>query len=75
MEDDGPGIPESLREWVFERFFRIATDQERGSGLGLAIVKEVALRHGASVQVLTPASGRGLCFRIGFPQQVLAIGG
>lgn len=75
VEDDGPGIPESLRERIFERFFRLATDQEQGSGLGLAIVKEVALRHGAEVQVLTPAGGQGVCFRIRFPQQVLAIGG
>jgi two-component system, OmpR family, sensor kinase len=70
--DDGPGIPEAQRECVFERFTRgedasmLARDQS-GSGLGLAIVRAIAERHGASVSLHTPASGRGLEVRIVFP--------
>jgi two-component system, OmpR family, sensor kinase len=70
--DNGPGIPESQRERVFERFTRgeDASTQARdqsGSGLGLAIVRAIAERNGASVSLHTPASGRGLEVRIGFP--------
>jgi signal transduction histidine kinase len=69
--DDGPGIPEAERERVFVRFFRgeHATDKARdksGSGLGLAIVRAIADRHGASVSLHTPASGRGLEVRVAF---------
>ncbi len=70
--DNGPGIPEAERERVFDRFFRgedasaLARDNG-GSGLGLAIVRAIAQRHGASVSLHTPASGRGLEVRVGFP--------
>jgi two-component system, OmpR family, sensor kinase len=70
--DNGPGIPEAERERVFDRFFRgedastLARDKS-GSGLGLAIVSAIAQRHGASVSLHTPASGRGLEVRVGFP--------
>ena len=50
--DRGPGIPESEREHVFDRFAR--TDQARtmpGSGLGLAIVRQIVEEHGGSVFV------------------------
>ncbi len=69
VEDDGPGIPEDLRERVFERFFRMSADHTTGTGLGLSIVKEVALRHGADISVLPPPTGKGLIFRIIFPAQ------
>ena len=59
VEDTGPGIPESERSKVFERFHRVAGTKEEGSGLGLAIVKEIADRHGARTVVETPQSGRG----------------
>lgn len=70
--DNGPGIPEAERERVFDRFVRgeDASAQSRdksGSGLGLAIVRAIAQRHGASVSLHTPASGRGLEVRVGFP--------
>ncbi|HXW08996.1 MAG TPA: HAMP domain-containing sensor histidine kinase, partial [Steroidobacteraceae bacterium] len=43
VEDDGPGIPESMRSEVFKRFRRLDRDRgEAGSGLGLAIVKVLA---------------------------------
>lgn len=68
--DDGPGIPASEHERVFERFHRgeLARSQAQdGSGLGLAIVKAIAQRHRATVELLTPASGRGLEVRVRFP--------
>ena len=69
--DDGPGIPESERERVFDRFHR-GEDSHRdsrqwGSGLGLAIVKAIAQRHDASVALHTAPAGRGLEVRVIFP--------
>lgn len=52
VDDDGPGIAESHRHAVFERFTRLdeARDRDRGgAGLGLSIVHEVATAHGGAV--------------------------
>jgi two-component system sensor histidine kinase TctE len=56
VSDDGPGIPASERQRMFERFQRLDNQATEGSGLGLAIVREIAQRHGATVE-LTEASG------------------
>jgi signal transduction histidine kinase len=50
VEDDGAGVPEDLRERVFERFFRVHEDAG-GSGLGLAICRWVARAHGGDVSM------------------------
>jgi PAS domain S-box-containing protein len=42
VEDDGPGVPEDVRERVFERGF---TTAEEGTGVGLAVVSDVAETH------------------------------
>ncbi len=51
IEDSGPGIPESERQHVFDRFFRSAEAVAGGSGLGLAIVRVIADRHGATLRL------------------------
>ncbi|MFI5032421.1 MAG: sensor histidine kinase, partial [Reyranellales bacterium] len=66
VEDSGPGIPESARERVFERFYRIEGTPGDGAGLGLAIVKEVAERHGGSLQIQS-AAGPGTRIIARFP--------
>lgn len=48
VADDGPGIPESERQQVFESGFR---SSESGTGFGLAIAKEVVEAHGWSIRV------------------------
>jgi len=53
-EDDGPGIPESEREEVFEYGY---STEEEGAGLGLSIVKAVAEAHGWAVSVTESAEG------------------
>ena len=61
VEDDGPGIPEDLREQVFGRFVRGSGPADRaprgGTGLGLAIVRSVAGAHGGSVEAGSATSG------------------
>jgi two-component system, OmpR family, sensor kinase len=49
VEDDGPGVPEELRDTVFERFVRGDGDRGGSSGLGLSIVRAVAESHGGTV--------------------------
>jgi two-component system, OmpR family, sensor histidine kinase TctE len=52
IEDDGPGIPPTERQKVFERFYRIArADGPDGSGLGLSIVRVLLDRMSGSVEL------------------------
>jgi two-component system OmpR family sensor kinase len=54
VHDDGPGIPEELRDKVLIPFFRIATDRGRrtgGAGLGLAIVTRILHHHGGDMAI------------------------
>ena len=52
IEDDGPGIPASERQKVFERFYRIAhPNGPDGSGLGLSIVRVLLDRMGGAVEL------------------------
>jgi two-component system sensor histidine kinase TctE len=67
VEDNGPGIPAEQRERVFERFHRLGGSGQSGSGLGLAIVREVALLHGARIEILDPPAGHGALFQVRFP--------
>lgn len=52
VDDDGPGIPEKLREDVFRPFFRIEGSRNvetGGIGLGLAIARDIARSHGGDI--------------------------
>ena len=51
VEDNGPGIAESERQFIFERFYRILGTGVQGSGLGLAIVREIAQQHNAKIDI------------------------
>jgi signal transduction histidine kinase len=67
IADQGPGVPESLREKVFRRFFRHATAPgDSGTGLGLAIVRGIARAHGGNVHIETSAWG-GSAFIVTLP--------
>jgi len=67
VEDDGPGIPAAERDKVLERFYRISGTPGTGSGLGLAIVREIALAHGAAIEIGEGAGGRGCRIALRFP--------
>lgn len=51
VEDSGPGIAPAEREKVFQPFYRSLGSGVDGSGLGLAIVQEIALQHGAQLDL------------------------
>lgn len=51
VEDTGPGIPDSERHLVVERFYRVLGTGQDGSGLGLAIVREIAQQHEAEMSI------------------------
>lgn len=73
IADDGPGIPEPLREAVFERFTRADAVRDRtagGTGLGLAIVREIVAAHGGSVIV---DGGPGAVLRVRLPAGTRAL--
>jgi two-component system sensor histidine kinase TctE len=65
VEDNGPGVAESEREHVFERFVR-GTEDGSGCGLGLAIVREIVERHRGSVR-LVAAQPRGTIAQMSLP--------
>lgn len=52
--DDGPGVPEDLRERIFEPFF---TTRARGTGLGLPTVKRWIETQGGQVSLTCPSTG------------------
>jgi K+-sensing histidine kinase KdpD len=67
VEDEGPGIPASLRGEVFQRFFRSSDSQHVGGlGMGLAISQGIVQAHGGKIWVEDPQSHRGaaVCFTV-----------
>jgi two-component system sensor histidine kinase QseC len=65
VSDSGPGVPEALRERVFERFFRAPDQVQQGSGLGLAIARTAAAAHGGDIAIrAAPDGGCLICARL-----------
>ena len=67
VEDNGPGIPESERDAVLERFHRVLGTGVEGCGLGLAIVREIVLRHGGHIRLLAGHSNQGTLAQVALP--------
>ena len=65
IEDDGPGVPEQIRDRVFTPFF---TTRQKGTGLGLSIVKRNVEHMGGRIALESPVrDGRGTRFLIHLP--------
>jgi two-component system, OmpR family, sensor histidine kinase PrrB len=65
VEDDGPGVPDTDRKRIFERFTRGSVTTAPGSGLGLALVAQQAALHGGEVRVGdSPAGGARFAVRL-----------
>ena len=68
VKDTGTGIPEELKERVFEPFFRVDKSRSRelgGVGLGLALVREIVRVHDGNITVKSNPSG-GTIFEVVF---------
>ena len=63
ITDSGPGIPEEIREKVFDPFF---STKEEGTGLGLSIARRIVEDHGGWLNV-SSREGRGTTFSISLP--------
>lgn len=69
VEDEGPGIPASQREAIFQKY-RQGSGRGRGStgaGLGLAFCKLAAEAHHGSIEAAEAEAGRGACLRLAIP--------
>jgi signal transduction histidine kinase len=70
VTDNGPGIPQAVRDSLFEAFQSAA--KPGGTGLGLAISRELTEAHGGSLTVLKSDSN-GTSFMISIPDRVIDI--
>ena len=64
VEDDGPGIADSVRGRIFDPYFTTKTD---GTGLGLAIVKKVVVEHGGEIEATASRRLGGARFVLRLP--------
>jgi hypothetical protein len=67
VADNGPGVPQRVREHLFEAFRGSA--RSGGTGLGLNIARELARAHGGDIQLVSEA-GSGAVFRLAIPDRV-----
>jgi signal transduction histidine kinase/DNA-binding NarL/FixJ family response regulator len=72
VEDQGCGIPDELRERIFERFFKVHNDRrehKEGTGLGLPLVKEIVEMHNGTIDIGQSVLG-GARFTVTLPRLI-----
>ena len=68
--DNGPGIPETQVETIFDEFSRLELHREiPGAGVGLAIARRIARLLGGDINV-APAAGGGSVFTLWLPDRL-----
>lgn len=68
VKDEGPGVPDDEKKKIFEKFYRIGSEQTRttqGTGLGLYLCRKIAEDHNASIEV-TDNTPTGCIFTVKF---------
>ena len=73
VEDDGPGIPDELKDVLFEPFRQGEDSSGRGMGIGLSLVQRFAELHGGSARIEDAATG-GARFVVELPGEVTPLG-
>jgi signal transduction histidine kinase len=63
VADNGPGVPDELRDKIFEPFY--SSKGQGGTGLGLAAARKIVAEVGGAIELVTPAEG-GADFRVYF---------
>jgi signal transduction histidine kinase len=69
VSDNGPGIPEDVAPYIFDRFYRSGDEMTRttgGTGLGLYLVKRIVTAHGGNVEISSTGPD-GTTFRVTQP--------
>ena len=70
VEDRGPGVPDTQKELIFERFWRADGRRAPGSGIGLALVRRIAFLHGGDVRIEDrPGGGARVVMTLGTAAQ------
>ncbi len=61
VEDQGRGVPAHMRERIFDKFFRVASEanQPSGLGMGLSIARGIVAAHGGRIWIEDGAQGSG----------------
>jgi signal transduction histidine kinase len=74
VADQGIGIPEAARDYIFQRYFRAdnGVESASGMGIGLYVVQEIVALHGGTVE-LTRATSEGSTFMICLPQSIAGL--
>lgn len=68
VEDEGSGIPASMREQVFDKFFRAETKHGKpGFGMGLTIARTIVEAHGGTIAIDGRRNGRGVAISFTLP--------
>ncbi|MFC2118945.1 sensor histidine kinase, partial [Bacteroidota bacterium] len=70
VSDNGPGIPEKYISKVFDKFFRVPSDNKhnvKGYGLGLSFAHMVMKQHNGSIELKNLPEG-GCSFKLCFPK-------
>jgi len=65
LADEGPGVPQEIRDRLFDPF--VTRGKKAGTGLGLAVARRFVEDHGGTLELLPEAAGPGARFRIVLP--------
>ena len=74
VEDDGPGVPDELKDVLFEPFRQGEESSGRGMGIGLSLVQRFAELHGGTARIEDAAAG-GARFVVTLPGRIMTLEG
>lgn len=66
FENDGKGVPDDLKERIFEPFFRLRGNEKPGTGIGLSLTRSLTDLHGGSIRVVS-GEGNLIIFELKLP--------